>query len=85
MMRLENPYICHCQTGTITSCQTRGNDRTAEDTEIYSGDKIDICQPEHEGGNINESYTKCFKPSEQTSRGISRRASSFFSLAMRDP
>ena len=30
----------------------------AEDTEIYSGEKIDICQPEHEGGNINESYVK---------------------------
>ena len=33
----------------------------AEDTEIYSGEKIDVCQPEHEVGKINENYTKFYK------------------------
>ena len=41
-------------------------ERHAEDTEIgiadlYSGGKIDVSRPQHEGGNINESYTKFYK------------------------
>ena len=28
----------------------------AKDTEIYSGEKMDVCQPDHEGRNIKESY-----------------------------
>ena len=50
----------------------------AEDTEIYSGEKVDVYQPEHEGGNINKSYTKFYKAEQEAiplafSRGLSRR------------
>ena len=49
----------------------------AEDTEIYSGEKVDVYQPEHEGGNINKSYTKFYKAEQEAiplafSRGLSR-------------
>ena len=32
-----------------------------EDTEIYCGEKMDISQLEHEGGNIKENYMKFYK------------------------